>query len=107
MQRAQDEMTRERSANGNLSGFRITDFADKDDVGILSEDVSQALREGETDLRLHLDLPDPRQLVLDRVFNRQDVAVLLVQFLERSVEGRRLATAGRTGDQQDAVRLMQ
>ena len=62
------------------------------------------LGEGEIDLRLDLDLVDALELVFDRVLDRQHLAVDGVEFEQGGVERRRLAAAGRAGDQNDAVR---
>ena len=56
-------------------------------------------------LRLTLIWLMPSELVLDRVLDRDDVLLDLVQLLERRIEGRRLARAGRPGDQHRAVGL--
>ena len=53
---------------------------------------------------LHLDLIDARQVVLDRVLGRDDLAVGPVQLVQGGVQGGRLARAGRSGHQEDAVR---
>ncbi len=46
---------------------------------------------------------DPR---FDRVLGREHARVLVVQRVEQRVERRRLAAAGRPGDQDDAVRQL-
>ena len=56
---------------------------------------------------MHLDLVDRRQLVLDRVFDGDDLLRGRVELRQRGVQRGRLARAGRPGDQQDAVRARQ
>ena len=51
-----------------------------------------------------LALVDPRQVVLDRIFRRDDLAVRTVQLVERCIERRGLAASRRPGDQEDPVR---
>ncbi len=63
--------------------------------------------EGEAGLGVHLDLVDARHLVLDRVLDRDDVAVDRVERVERRVERGGLARAGRAGDQHRAVGLVE
>ena len=46
----------------------------------------------------------PAQLVLDRIFDREDFLTPRADHLDRRVERRRLSGAGRTGDEHDAVR---
>ena len=47
----------------------------------------------------------PSQLVLDRVLDRDDLVLDRLDLRQRRVERRRLAAAGRPGDQHHAVRL--
>jgi hypothetical protein len=37
MEGAKDQVTRQRGFHGNLRGFKITDFSDHDDIGVLSK----------------------------------------------------------------------
>ena len=46
------------------------------------------------------------EVVFDRVLDRADVQLVAVHAAQRRVERRRLTRAGRAGDQQDAVRLV-
>ena len=58
-------------------------------------------------LRLTLIWLIAAEPVLDRVLDRDDVLLDLVDLLQRRVEGRRLARAGRAGDQDRAVGLVE
>ena len=95
VQRREHEVAGQRRLDGDLRGLEVADLADHDDVGVLPQDRAQRVGEGEADLRLHLDLVDAGQLVLDRVLDGEDLHVGLVQPVERRVERRRLAAAGR------------
>ncbi len=103
VERAQDEVARQRRLDGDLRRLQVADFPDHDDIGVLSEDVAQATGERQFDFRSNLHLPDAGQLVFDRVLHGQYVAFFIVQLVQRRVEGRRLAAAGRAGQQNDAV----
>jgi len=48
------------------------------------------------------DLVDAQQLILHRVLNRDDLPIRVVNLVQRRVERRSLAAAGRAGDQDDA-----
>ena len=61
------------------------------------------LGEGEAGLQVHLELVDARELVLDRVLDRDDVALRLVDLVESRVERRGLARARRARDEHRAV----
>ena len=98
-------MAGERGLDRDLGRLEVTDLADQDHVGILADDVPEPGGEGQADLRLDGDLVDALQLVLDRIFDGDDLTVRRVDLVEGPVEGRRLAGSGRAGDEEDAVRL--
>ena len=72
---------------GRLAGDRrrllIADFADHDDVGVLAENRSQAGGESLPGLGVDLHLGDVVELVLDRVFDRDDVLLVAVDLAKR------------------------
>ena len=86
-------------------GLPVSDLTDEHDVGVGTQDRTQRDREREAGLRVDLHLVDAGQAVLDRVLDRDDVAVGLVERVERRVERRRLARTGRAGHEDRAVRL--
>jgi hypothetical protein len=93
----------EGSLDGNFGGFRIADFADQHHVGIVAQDGAQAARKGQPGFFRDLDLVDSFQPVLDRVFDRDDLAFDTIDFLQRRVQRCGLAAARRAGHQNDAV----
>jgi hypothetical protein len=66
-------VTGERGLDGDLGGLEISDLADQDHVGILTDDVAQAIGEGEPDLGLHRDLVHALELILDGILDRDDL----------------------------------
>ena len=84
-------------------GLDVADLADHDDVGVLAQDRAQDMREAEADLRLDLDLAHAVELVFDGVLDGEELLVGQVEVAQRGIERRRLAAAGRAGDEQDAV----
>ncbi len=52
-------------------------------------------------LAVDLELRNPRHVVLDRVFHRHDIHLAGLELVQRRVQGRGLATAGRTRHQHD------
>ena len=92
-------------AYGDVGGLEITDLTNHDDVGILAHDVAQAGGKGETDLRVHVNLVDALHLVLNWVFDRDDLTVGDVDPLQSAVKRGALAAASRAGDKKDAVRF--
>src|SRR5205823_6304133 len=103
VQRTEDQVSRQRRLDGELRRLVIEDLADEDDVGRLPQHGPDDAGEIQTDLVLHFHLVDARQVVLDGVFRRDDLPIRTVQFVQGAVQGRRLAGAGRAGDQEDAV----
>src|SRR6185436_12150192 len=106
VQRGHHQVSRERGLHGDVRGFQVADFADHHHVRVLAQDGAQSAREGHLDLGVHLRLADAVDVVLDRILDRQDVARVVVDALECRVQRRGLAGAGRAGDQEDAVRLV-
>src|SRR5262249_23882629 len=102
----EDEVAGERSLDGDLRRLGVADLAHHDDVGVLAHDRAQPAREREPDRRLHVDLVDAEELVLDRVLDGDDLLVGSVDLVERTVERGGLAAAGGAGHQDHAVRLV-
>ena len=103
VQRGQHEVAAVGGADGRLGRDRVADLADHDHVGRLAEHAPQQL--GEADVRLGVDLrlPQPRDGVLDRVLDRVDLPLAVVQVPQAGVERRRLARAGRAAHEDQAA----
>ncbi len=78
VQRRQHQVTGEGRLDRDLRGLAVADLSDQDDVGVLPEDGPEAVREGDVGQLVDLALVDVLEHVLDRVFDRHDVADLLV-----------------------------
>ena len=74
--------------------------------GILAQEAAQRGGEGHAALDVLLHLVDAGQADFHRVLDRGDVAGLVVQDAQRRVQGHGLARAGRAGDQDHAVGLV-
>ena len=106
MQRGKNEVSGLGRGEGDGDRLQVTHLTDEDDVRILTQGRTQSAREGlgvEADLTLiHESLVVMIQ-ILDRVLERQHVAApRLVDPLNDGSQGRRLAGAGWTGDQDQA-----
>src|SRR3546814_2632500 len=97
------EVAGERGLHGDVGGLAVADFADHHDVGSLAQNRAQPRREVEPDLGMHLRLPHTIDGIFDLILDGQDVALAVVELLERRVERRRLARSGRAGDEDDAI----
>src|SRR6267154_2395677 len=100
-----DQMAGERGLNGNLSGFLVANFADHDLVGIVAQDGTQAAREGQTLFFVDGNLRDASKLVLDGIFNGDDLVFVGFDFIYGGVQSGGLAGAGWSGNQHHAVGL--
>jgi hypothetical protein len=87
----------------DFGGLKVADFTDHHDVGRLTEHRAEGGGEGHADVALDLHLVDAGHLVFDRIFDGDDLAVRLVDVVQRRVKGRRLAGTGRAGDEEHAV----
>ena len=96
-------MARECGAETDLGRLLVANLAHHDDVGILPQESAQGRRERQPDLSLDLHLVHSLELVLDRVFDRADIDLGLVELVEARIERRRLAAAGGSGHQCQAV----
>src|SRR3954464_16022797 len=77
VQGGQHQMPGERGMNRDMRGFRVADFADHDDIGILAHEGAQRGREGETDRRLDLRLVDPGDFVFDGSLDGENLAFFI------------------------------
>src|SRR6185436_5464382 len=87
-------MARQCGADGDLSCFGISNFADHDYIRILSEYRSKCSCECDTDIRSYMCLVDAGKVVLDRIFNRGDIDFRFVDIIQSAVKRSRLTAAG-------------
>ena len=107
MDGGQDEVPGQGGLDGDVGRLAVANLADHDDIRILAKDRPKAGGEGEPDLGVDLGLADSVDGIFDRILDREDVAAAIVEPLQPSIKARRLAGAGRAGDENDSVRLRQ
>ncbi|MNU95636.1 hypothetical protein D3C71_856580 [compost metagenome] len=103
MQGGHDQVARQCRLDRNFCGFAIAHFPDHDHIRILAEKGSQHLRKGQPDLGLDLHLVEPLQPVLHRIFHRQNLEVLALQFLHGGIQRGGLPGACGTCHQKDPM----
>src|SRR5580698_4732354 len=103
--RSEDQVAGQRRLNRDLRRLRIADFANHDLVGIVSQNGSQPAGKGQPLFLVHRNLRNAAQLVLDRIFNGDDLVFVGLDLVDRGVESSRLAAARRPRHQHHAVRL--
>ena len=109
MQRAEDEVAGLGGGQRSADRLEVAHLADENHVGVLAQRRTQACAEAEC-VDPDLALIDDAALVpvheLDRILDREDVvAPRAVDLVDQRREGRRLARAGRSGEQDDAALL--
>ena len=72
-------MSGESSLNRDFSSFKVSNFADQNNVRVLPQKRAQGRRKIQSDLFLHLHLVDSGQLKFNRVFRSHDVGIGFVQ----------------------------
>ena len=90
--------------NGHVCRLAISDLSHEDDVWGLTQHGADDAGEVETDRRLNFDLVDAGQVVFDRVFGRNDLAVGPIELAQGTVQSCSLSGACRTSHKEDAVR---
>ena len=101
----EDQVAGERGVDGDLGGFLIADFADHDLIGIVPQDGAEAAREGQALLLVDRDLRDALELILDGIFDGDDLVFVVLDLAQRGVERGGFAGTGGAGDQHHAVGL--
>ncbi len=99
-------MTGLRSLDRDFRGLQVTDFADHDDVRILSEERTQRRCKGHAALVVLLHLVHAWQADFHRVLGGRDIAGLVIEDAQRGIERHRLTRTSRPGYQHHAVRLV-
>ncbi len=104
VQRRQHEVAGLRGLDRDVGRLRIANLADHDDVRILPQERTQCGREREPGLFGDTDLADAVELDFGGILDRADVVRVAIEHLQRAVERQRLAAAGRTRDEYEAMR---
>src|SRR4030042_2291488 len=106
MQCRENKVAGKRCLDSHLRGLLIADFTYHNHIRILPQDRTQAISKGNIRLRINLRLPDQRKLILNRVFNSDDILLIGTYINPRRVKrGGFTATCG-PGHKDDAVRTV-
>ena len=100
-------MAGERGVDRDVGGFRIPNLTHHDDVGGLTQHRAKRGCETHADVGLDHHLIDAGQLVFNRILDRDDLLIGLVDDVETGVERGGLTRTSRAGNQQDAIRQTQ
>src|SRR5208282_2219455 len=100
------EVAGQRRLDGDLGGFVVANFAHHDLVRVVTQNGAQPTGERQTLFFVNRNLGDAADLILDRVFNGDDLVLVGLDLVDGGVERRGFAAARRPGDQYHAVRLL-
>src|SRR5690242_757617 len=101
----EDQVPGESGLDGDLGGFLVANFADHDFVGVVAQDGAQAAGESEAFFLVDGNLGDALELILDGIFDGNDLVLVAFDFVNGGIQRGGLAGSGRPGDQDHAVRL--
>ena len=79
MQGRKNQVPGQGGLNGDLGSLQVTDLAQQDDIGILTDNSPEPSCKGQTDLAVDLHLADTGDLVFYGVLNSDDINPGLVQ----------------------------
>ena len=88
VQRAEHQVTGERGVDGHVGRVAVANLTHQDHVGVMPQERTQAVGEGQPDARLHLHLVDAVEVVLHRVLDGEDLDLVALDRVERGVERR-------------------
>ena len=96
-------MAGQGGAHRDLGGLAVTDLADADDIGVLTQHGTQRAGKGHADLFVDLHLRGAVKLDFDRVLERDQVGGLADQLLGQCIHGRGFTGARGADDQDNAA----
>src|SRR6185503_12893925 len=99
------QMARQRGLNGYLRSFGVADFTDHYLVRVVTQYAAKTASEGQPLLLVDGNLRDALKLILDRVFDGDDLVFFVLDLVQRAVERGRFTRTRRPGHQHHAVRL--
>ena len=80
-------MAGQRCLERNLCGLLVPDLANHQYIRVLSQNRTENKREGQAYLFIDLDLVDPGQFILHRVFNRNKVGLIGLDLTHAAIKG--------------------
>ena len=107
MQGTYYQVSGNRRLNRDARCLLVSDLTDHDDIRVLTKDGTQGTGEGQVCLRIYMYLIDTVDIRLYRVFDSDNIYILGVQFTEGCIQGSGFTGTGRSGNQQNSVRILQ
>src|SRR5436190_15883266 len=92
-------MTGLSRANGNFGGFKIANLTDQHNIRVMAQNRAQPGRERQPNLVTNLDLNGPFELIFDRIFEGDDLALLIIGLSQSGIKRGSLSAASRASQQ--------
>src|SRR5664279_972739 len=96
MQRRQHQMARHGCPHGYLCCFSVTNLSNLDYIRVLPKNRPQDIGKTPADVVMDLYLCNALDLILDRVFDGNDIPGLRLHMIESGIEGRCLSAPCRS-----------
>ena len=106
MKGGKHQVARQSSLDADGRGFLVAHFPDHDPVGILAKEGPEHPREIKADGFVDRDLDNAVDVILDGILGGEELGIDGIDPAQRCVEGRRFSSTRRTGDDEDAVWLL-
>src|SRR6478672_8489224 len=105
MDSCENQVTSERGLDGNLRCLGVTDFAHHNFVRVMTENGSQSASKGQSLFLIDRNLCNPANLILDWIFNSDDLVFVSLDLIDGGVQGGGFTAARGSGYQHHAIRF--
>ena len=96
-------MARERRLDGDRRGFTVSYLTDQHYIGILPQYRPEGRGEGQPRFFVYLHLHDPRNAILDRVLDGDDVETFALRLAKHRIERGCFSRSSGSGDQHETL----
>src|SRR5260370_41765402 len=103
--RSENQVAGERRLYGDLRCLLIANLADHDLIWVVAQNGTQSAGKREALFLVHRNLGDAANLVLHRIFNRDDLVFVGLDFVQPSVQRSGFSAARGAGNQHHAIGL--
>jgi len=101
------KVSRDRCLNGEMCRIGVTNLSDHDDIGILTQETPESVREIESDLRIDLTVIGSFDTVLDRILERGDIFFFGIEIGKHRIQSRGLTGTGRSNDEDESELVLE
>ena len=103
MQGTENQMACQCGVNADSGRFNVTNLTDHNYIRVLAQNAAQSVGKGQPCFIIDGYLIDAFNSIFDRIFNRNDVFIRIVDISERRIQRCRFTAAGGTCNKYDAI----